>query len=207
MKAQDKFYGTGKYKTLSHTTAKIAQSLCRRRFSCLLGLSLVFVLSGCVVRSYTVTKERVDQDLTGNRGYLQGQAGAQEAKERKATRTTQVVEVELYSPIKFERRPKLTEMKPEEKTTEDKGAWGNRGYITESVAPEIKEPAANMEKYTVEKGDTLQKISKKFYGTTKKWNKIFEANKDKLKASNKIYPGQVIDVPVEPLKETKENLK
>ncbi len=168
----------------------------------LLGL---FLLSGCVVRSYPVTRERVDQDLTGNRGYLQGQAPAEEVKERKTTRTTQVVEVELHSPIKFERMPKA---KIAEKT-EDKTIWGNRGYIIESTTPEIAEPtfAANIEKYTIQKGDTLQKISKKFYGTTKKWNKIFQANKDKLKAPNKIYPGQVIDVPVESLKETKENLK
>jgi LysM repeat protein len=202
MKTQGKFYGTGKYKTFSHTTAKIAQSFRRRRFSCLLGLSLVFVLSGCVVRTYPLTKERVDQDLIGNRGYLQGQVPSEEVKERKTTRTTQVVEVELHSPIKFERMPKA---KIAEKT-EDKTTWGNRGYITESTTPEIAEPA-NIEKYTIQKGDTLQKISKKFYGTTKKWNKIFQANQDKLKAPNKIYPGQVINVPVEPLKETKENLK
>lgn len=98
--------------------------------------------------------------------------------------------------------------------TEDKTAWGNRGYITESTTPEIAEPTpapgvskAFREKYTIQKGDTLQKISQKFYGTTKKWNKIFEANKDKLKAPNKIYPGQVIDIPVESLKEPVENLK
>src|SRR5512139_2133187 len=29
--------------------------------------------------------------------------------------------------------------------------------------------------YTVKKGDTLQEISQKFYGTTKKWRKIYEA--------------------------------
>lgn len=177
----------------------------------LLGLSLVFVLSGCVVRSYPITRERVDQDLAaGNRGYLQGQVPSEGVKERKTTRTTQVVEVELHSPIKFERMPKT---KIAEKT-EDKTAWGNRGYITESTIPEIAEPTpapgvskAFREKYTIQKGDTLQKISQKFYGTTKKWNKIFEANKDKLKAPNKIYPGQVIEVPVESLKETSENLK
>jgi len=217
MKTQDKFYGTGKYaprstsKTLSHTTAKIAQSFRRRRFSCLLGLSLVFVLSGCVVRSYPVTRERIDQDLTGNRGYLQGQVPSQEVKERKATRTTQMVEIELHSPIRFERMPKEKKYaeEPTVERKEDKEVWGNRGYITESAAPEIAEPTpkAFIEKYTVQKGDTLQKISQKFYGTTKRWNKIFEANKDKLKTPNKIYPGQVIDVPVEPLKETKENLK
>jgi len=182
----------------------------RNNVNGLLALVFAFILSGCVVRSYPVTRERIDQNLTGNRGYLQGQAPAEEVKERKTTRTTQIVEVELHSPIKFERMPKA---KTAEKT-EDKTIWGNRGYITESTTPEIAEPTsaagsskAFIEKYTVQKGDTLQKVSKKFYGTTKKWNKIFQANKDKLNAPNKIYPGQVIDVPVEPLKETKENLK
>ena len=220
MRAQGKFHGTGKYKTLSHIPlAKIVQSLRRRRFSCLLGLSLVFVLSGCVVRTYPLTRERVDQDLAaGNRGYLQGQVSSEGAKERKTTRTTQVVEIELHSPIKFERAPKaMATEEPAEKTakyTEDKTLWGNRGFITESTSSEIAEPTSalgvavpNTEKYIVQKGDTLQKISNKFYGTTKKWNKIFEANKDKLKGPNKIYPGQVIDVPVEAMKETKENLK
>ena len=178
----------------------------------LLGLLL---LSGCVVRSYPLTRERVDQDLAaGNRGYLQGQGSSEGAKERKTTRTTQVVEVELHSPIKFERVPKTKIADKTEDKTEDKTAWGNRGYISESTAPGIAEPTpapgvsqAFIEKYTIQKGDTLQKISQKFYGTTKKWDKIFQANKDKLKASNKIYPGQVIDVPVESLKETSENLK
>jgi len=178
---------------------------------CLLGLS--FILSGCVVRTYRVTRDRVDQDLNiGNRGYLKGEAPAGEAKERKTTRGTQVVEVELHSPIKFERMPKAKpqETQPREKT-EDEEAWGNRGYITQSETPEITEPTAGMpaasERYTVQKGDTLQKISNKFYGTTKKWAKIYEANKDTLKGPNKIYPGQVINIPVEGLRETKENLK
>lgn len=171
-------------------------------------ISCIFLLSGCVVRTYSVTKDRVDQDLAmGNRGYLKGQAPA-ETKERKATRTTQVVEVELYSPVKFEKMPKPqqapAERAPLEKT-EDKTAWGNRGYITEGPAPSM--PKINIEKYTVQKGDTLQKISKKFYGTPKRWNRIYEANKDNLRAPDKIYPGQVLDIPVEALKETKENLK
>ncbi len=173
---------------------------------CLLGL---FLLSGCVVRTYPLTRERIDQDLTGNHGYLQGEAPAQEAKERKATRTTQVVEVEMHSPIKFERIAKKNKIV---EYAEDKKIWGNRGFFTESAIPESVESApavsaANIEKYTVKKGDTLQKISNKFYGTTKRWNKIFEVNKDKLKAPNKIYSGQVIDIPLESLKETNENLK
>ncbi len=164
-------------------------------------LILSFILSGCVVRSYPLTRERVDQDLsTGNRGYLQGRAPASEGQERETTRTTRVVEIELHSPIKFERMHKAK--------TEENVSEGNKGYITQSVSPEIAEPPqANMEKYTVQKGDTLQKVSNKFYGTTKKWKKIFEANKENVKGFNKIYPGQVIDVPVEGMKETKGNLK
>jgi LysM repeat protein len=176
-------------------------------------LSFILILSGCVVRTYSVTKDRIDQDLSaGNRGYLQGQASKPlEEKERKSTRTIQAVEVELHSPIKFETMPKTKSAeKPVEQATEDKELWGNQGFITQSSAPEAQEaPAAavNMEKYTVAKGDTLQKISKKFYGKTNKWTRIYEANKDKLKSPNKIYPGQVIGIPVDSLKEPQENLK
>lgn len=175
---------------------------------------LVFGIAGCVVRSYPVTKDRIDQDLTtGNRGYLQGQTPAgMEKGERKSTRTIQTVEVELHSPIKFEKMPKAKPVeKPVIQRTEDQEVWGNRGFITESYVPETLEAETvampSLEKYTVQKGDTLQKISQKFYGTTKRWMKIYEANKDTLKGPNKIYPGQVINIPVEPLKEIKENLK
>ena len=183
-----------------------------------LGLSLVLVLSGCVVRTYPITRDRIDQDLTGNRGYLAGQAPAgEEPKERKSTRTTQVIEVEISSPIKFEKGPKkqvpeITKESATEEKTEDKDVYGNRGYLTESTTPEMAEPAPEVrseqyQKYTVQKGETLQKISKKLYGTTKKWSKIYNANKDTLKGPNKIYPGQVINVPAEEMKETRENLK
>ncbi|MEK6728182.1 MAG: LysM peptidoglycan-binding domain-containing protein [Candidatus Omnitrophota bacterium] len=174
----------------------------------LYAIGISFLLSGCVVRTYPLTKERVDQNLTGNRGYLLGKAPAGEERERPATRTTQVVEIELHSPIKFEKAPKVKteEAHPFIETEEQVMEGGNRGYLTRSVAPEVAEPAA-VEKYTVQKGDTLQKISKKFYGTTKKWNKIYELNKDTLKAPDKIRPGQVLNIPTEGIKETKENLK
>ncbi|MCU0651756.1 MAG: LysM peptidoglycan-binding domain-containing protein [Candidatus Omnitrophica bacterium] len=182
----------------------------------LLGLALCFLLSGCVVRTYEATKDRVDQNLSGNRGYLKGAVPAtQEPVAKKTTRTTRVVEIEIHPPIRFEKSPKLKiDESPllKEKST-DQGVTGNQGYITRSVNPEIAEPI--MEKYTVQKNDTLQKISKKYYGTTKKWHRIYEANKDIMKGPNKIYPGQVIDIPViessmpakETLKEPKENLK
>jgi len=177
----------------------------------LLGLSLILVLSGCVVRTYPVTRDRIDQDLTtGNRGYIQGQVPQGAEKERKSTRNIQIVEVELRSPLKFEKTPKTTpqEVTPKE-ITESQMQAGNRGYISQAAAPEIlgSQSGASFEKYTVQKGDTLQKISKKFYGTTKGWLKIYNANKDTLSGPNKVYPRQVLNIPQEQLKETKENLK
>lgn len=180
----------------------------------LLGLVCVFILSGCVVRTYPLTKDRVDQDLAGgNRGYLKGQSSSDEVKERKSTRTTQAIEIELHSPIKFEKSPKI---KAQDDTAVLKTeVEGNRGYITRSITPEIAESSQDagmsFEKYTVQKNDTLQKISKKFYGTTKKWTKIYDANKETMKGPNKIYPGQVINIPSSPelkgVEEPKENLK
>jgi nucleoid-associated protein YgaU len=49
--------------------------------------------------------------------------------------------------------------------------------------------------YEVVGGDTLSKISKKFYGDAGKYMKIFEANKDQLKDPDKIKVGQKLKIP------------
>jgi len=128
---------------------------------------------------------------------MQGRAPAVDTSARPTTRTTQVVEVEIRPLIKFEKGPKSRPVETatpvvEQPATEE--IVGNRGYITQSESPAIQAPT--MEQYKVKKGDTLQKISKKFYGTSKKWTKIYNANKDVLKAPDRVYPGQVINVPV-----------
>lgn len=161
-------------------------------------LTSTLALSGCVARTYNLTRDRIDQDLSsssGNRGYIMGVAP--EPAERKATRTTRVIEVELgfakKSPARFS--------------------------STTPPATSIEEPTDNanqdFEQYSVGKNDTLQKISKKFYNTTKKWPKIYEANKDILHTPDKLYPGQTLKIPKskglktesQGIVETKENLK
>jgi nucleoid-associated protein YgaU len=171
---------------------------------------LALILSGCVVRTYPLTRDRIDQDLsTGNRGYLAGIGPVVSEDERKTTRTTKVIEIELRSPIKFEKSRKAKEIVQKEETA----AEGNRGYITETQSPalEVSEPQleapVSYEKYTVQKGDTLQKISMHFYGTTKRWKKIFNANSGLLKTPDKVRAGQVLNIPSEGIKEIKENLK
>ena len=48
--------------------------------------------------------------------------------------------------------------------------------------------------YTVQSGDTLSKIGSK-YGVS--WQKVFEANRDKLDNPDKIHPGQELTIPQE----------
>ncbi len=49
--------------------------------------------------------------------------------------------------------------------------------------------------HTVVSGDSLSKISKKYYGDYMKYMIIFEANKPMLKDVDLIYPGQVLRIP------------
>jgi len=161
-------------------------------------LIAALVLSGCTVRTYKLTRDRIDQDVSaGNRGYLQGQApAAVESPDKKTTRSTQVVEVEFRPLIKFEKgsNKEVSQTTAPVEAPVSEETMGNRGYITESETLEMSEPVG-MEKYKVQRGDTLQKISSKFYGTSKKWNKIYQVNKDVLKGPNKLYPGQIINIP------------
>jgi nucleoid-associated protein YgaU len=50
--------------------------------------------------------------------------------------------------------------------------------------------------YTVKKGDTLSAIAKETLGNANRYMLIFEANKPMLKDPDKIYPGQVLRIPV-----------
>jgi nucleoid-associated protein YgaU len=47
-------------------------------------------------------------------------------------------------------------------------------------------PQGAVQEYVIQDGDTLQKISMKFYGTHGKWMNIYDANKDVLKDPNRI---------------------
>ena len=49
--------------------------------------------------------------------------------------------------------------------------------------------------YIVVKGDCLWNIAKKFYGAGLQYTRIYNANKDKIKNPNLIYPGQVLTIP------------
>lgn len=66
-------------------------------------------------------------------------------------------------------------------------------YGSGDLVLNISAPEAAANTYTVQSGDNLSKIGKQ-YGVT--WQAIFEANRDKLKDPDKIFPGQELTIPV-----------
>lgn len=87
-----------------------------------------------------------------------------------------------------------------------------RSYGTKTIT--VEKPAAKEEKatvsvtkerdastapttktYTVKKGDTLWAIAAKYYGSGAQYNKIYNANTDKISNPNLIYPEQVFTIP------------
>jgi nucleoid-associated protein YgaU len=56
-------------------------------------------------------------------------------------------------------------------------------------------PEEGAREYTVEPGDTLSHIARKYYGTRFKWEKIYQANKPMMKNPDYIYVGQRIIIP------------
>jgi hypothetical protein len=102
----------------------------------------------------------------------------------------------------------------------DRGNWGNRGYLTgrpdtgaepvvvaeiqplppaqptieETPPPRIETPEKPT-KYVVKRGDSLWKVAGKVYHNPLKWHRIYQANKEKIKNPNRIYPNQVLTIP------------
>ncbi len=54
---------------------------------------------------------------------------------------------------------------------------------------------AAVEYYTIESGDSLSKIAKRFYGDPMKYKELFEANREVIEDPDKIFPGQKIRIP------------
>jgi len=149
---------------------------------------------GCVtIRTYEVEKPRVDTGIEGNQGYLFGDARTTPTENRLGDkRKISVVEIEFGSGKKEKEQVKEIETEDylvEEDTFESELA-------VEDDVELYAEPIQEYQDYTVSKNDTLQKISFKFYGTTKKWKKIYDVNKGVIKNPDKVYPGTKIKIPI-----------
>jgi len=81
------------------------------------------------------------------------------------------------------------EAAPQRKATKTQKAKPKEKYAS------AKKTSAGGKTYVIKKGDTLQEISQKFYGTTKSWKKIANANKGVIKDPNKLPIGGKIKIP------------
>lgn len=74
---------------------------------------------------------------------------------------------------------------------------GNIKGVGEVNADKLDAPAEDtgVEYYTIESGDTLSALAKKYFGDAMQYTRIFEANRGIISDPDKIYPGQKIRIP------------
>ena len=151
--------------------------------------------SGIQIRSYVEDKPRVNTEITGNQGYLLGTPPAADISNKKKTRKMYVLEISKAADLE-EGRSGVNENTAGGMAGTDMASDDSSSREISQVSKEQSEVPSFVE-YKVEKDDTLQKISKKFYDTYKKWPKIYEANKEKIKDPNHIKPGITLKIPRE----------
>ncbi len=155
----------------------------------------VSFLTGCVsTRRYVEVKDRVDQEIKGNGGYLLGTPQPQDRSGLKKTRKVYVLEIETKDKKKAEEAapaPAPLTVPGVSTSSVAQPSSPNFAAMIESAPAVSSAP----QEYTVQSGDTLQKISKKFYDSYRKWNKIYEANKDKIRDPNRLKAGVVLTIP------------
>lgn len=196
----------------------------------LVALGVCLGMAGCVkAQMRLVEMPRVDQALTGNRGYLKGAAPIRQdtgrAKAaRKATRQVIMTDIELPTREELWRRrqpvgPGAQEPAGRETRIAASAAALPQPAVTgeaaslpaasleetfeglpppQPVTPTLAQPTAPLappSTYTVQKGDTLEKIAKKVYGDARRWPRIYQANRQALTNPNRVYPGQELTIP------------
>lgn len=81
------------------------------------------------------------------------------------------------------------------KTCNIKFASSKPKIVPQPVRAAENPPKPANQTYTVVRGDCLWNIAKKYYGNGSKYTVIYNANRDKIKNPNLIYPGQVLTIP------------
>lgn len=63
------------------------------------------------------------------------------------------------------------------------------------IEPEVMYAEPSVRKVSVKKGEWLYDISRREYGNSQGWQKIYNANKDKIENPDLIYPNQEFIIP------------
>ena len=91
----------------------------------------------------------------------------------------------------------LKEMVSNQEGLNQNGRWRNEtgNNLTAFDNSETIDPREVPKSYEVQSGDTLSKISEKFYGTANRWNDIYQANRDILSSARSLRVGQELLIP------------
>jgi len=129
-----------------------------------------------VVNSMQEHQVRLENlNMQGDKLFMRAEAPSQEAKNRVWD------QIKLVDPTYSDLTADITVNEAAAPKTQTAGASANAGTQTRT--------------YTVKPGDSLSKISREFYGDANKYQKIFEANRDKLSDPDKIRAGQELVIP------------
>jgi nucleoid-associated protein YgaU len=129
-----------------------------------------------VVNSMQQHQVRLENlNMQGDKLFMRAEAPSQEAKNRVWD------QIKLVDPTYSDLIADITVNEAAAPKTQTAGASANAGTQTRT--------------YTVKPGDSLSKISREFYGDANKYQKIFEANRDKLSDPDKIRAGQELVIP------------
>ncbi len=182
-------------------------------------LCLTITVSACrtmQARTYVEDKERVDQEIDGNAGFLEGTPKSEDRSNLKKTRKVYVLEVIKTPPEDVEHsgvssQKNRTETSHSSEFNQPSKVLNHKSISTSSHSSSAKEQPLNNPtpavpatvsseitlptQYEVQDNDTLQTISKKFYNSYSKWPKIYEANKDKISDPNRIRKGLMLTIP------------
>ncbi len=160
---------------------------------------------GVETRAYIADKDRVDQKMEGgNFGYINGTPKQPDISKMSKSRKVYVLEFTKNPGVTPDDLRKgappvqpVTINVPERRAVEPvSSCQAPAPIISETPSSEVHATeSATPAEYVIQKNDTLQKISKKVYGTYKKWYQIYEANKDILPDANRIKPGITIRIP------------
>ncbi len=148
-------------------------------------LSLVLACAGCArINAHLVEKPRVDQQIPG-------------MPLTAPVKTRQILEINV---VEKEKAPRLTGTVSSERNSRDLPTEELPAPVTApaaAVAPQTTAtaPVPTVKAYKVEKDDTLQKISRKIYGSYGKWTRIYDANKNVIKDPNFLKPGTTLTIP------------
>jgi LysM repeat protein len=120
-------------------------------------------------------------NMQGEKLYIRGEAPSQQIKDQIWNRIKAIDPTYSDLIADFSINSSLPQPQTQQQPTMAAGAQAGGGESVRS--------------YTVQAGDTLSKISQKFYGNANRYMEIFEANRDQLKNPDQIRPGQELKIP------------